>query len=55
MARTVFSLLFLIVAVAAWWMGDDTACYSAIILLFLLNIEGELSELRKEIKNLQQK
>lgn len=55
MARTVFSLLFLILAVAAWWAGDDMTCYAAIIMLFLCNIEGELSELREEIKDLQQK
>lgn len=55
MARIVFSLLFLIMAVAAWWTGDDTACYSATILLFLCNIESGLDELREEIKNLQQK
>lgn len=43
MARTVFSLLFLILAVAAWWAGDDMTCYAAIIMLFLCNIEGALS------------
>lgn len=55
MARTVFSLLFLILAVAAWWAGDDAACCFGIVLLFLCDIESELSELREEIKDLQQK